>query len=151
MKTLFSIAIIVLASLSTWAAGENLGLGVIIGDPTGVSLKYKLANENFLDGALAWSSLGIHLHSDYLWQRDNYFAINAQNFDLYYGIGGRIISIDSGSNKNKTSFGPRAPVGMNYKLKGSHLQFFAELSLNLNLAPNSDVDFDGGIGMRFHF
>ena len=151
MKKLICVLLIGLTSLTTWAAGENLGLGVIIGDPTGVSLKYKLASDNAIDGALAWSSLGVHLHSNYLWQRDNYFNIDSQTFDLYYGIGLRLISINSGSNKNKTSIGPRAPLGANYKLRGTQLQFFAELALNLNLTPSSDVDFDGGIGMRFHF
>lgn len=151
MKKIYLFIATLFISNFTLAANETVGLGAIIGDPTGLSMKFKISPINSIDAAVAWSSEGVHFHSNYLWQHENYLNLNRQSFDLYYGFGGRIISISSGKNKDKTSVGPRTPLGINYKLKNTKLQFFAEAALNLNLTPNSEVDLDAGIGMRFHF
>ncbi len=132
-------------------AKQDLGLGAVLGDPTGFAVKLQTSADNAVDGALAWSSRGFHIHSNYLWQINNYFQLDQKNIDLYYGVGVRLISISSGTDKDKTSLGPRTPIGVNFKLQQTKLQFFAELAMNLNVTPSTEADLDGGIGIRFHF
>ena len=54
-------------------AGESpFGLGVMIGEPTGISGKYWLSPANAIDFAVAWSfanDANFHLHTDYLYPR----------------------------------------------------------------------------------
>lgn len=151
MKIYKILIVILLCSQNLLSQESHFGLGVLLGDPTGLSAKLKLSNKNAIDGALAWSSSGLHLHSNYLWDTDNFFKVRDQNFDLYYGIGGRLISLNSGNYKNQTSIAVRAPIGINYKIKQTQVQLFAEMALNLNLTPSSDADLDAGIGLRFYF
>src|SRR5262245_47616236 len=47
------------------------GLGIIIGDPTGVSGKYLVSPEFAVDGAIGFGLIGeghLHMHVDFLWQ-----------------------------------------------------------------------------------
>ncbi len=51
------------------AQEKDFGVGAILGEPTGVSLKKWLGARTAIDGALAWSfanESGFHLHADYL-------------------------------------------------------------------------------------
>ena len=51
-----------------WAQ-EGLGLGIILGEPTGISFKSWLSTTTAFDMAAAWSFVdedALHLHGDYL-------------------------------------------------------------------------------------
>ena len=68
----YKIAIIVLL-LSVASANactqDDFGIGIILGEPTGLSLKYWLDEERAIDGAAAWSyseNDSFQLHGDYL-------------------------------------------------------------------------------------
>ena len=56
---------------NTYAKGsKKFGLGIIIGEPTGISMKYKLGGITAIDAGIAWSfgnNSGFHIHSDFLW------------------------------------------------------------------------------------
>jgi hypothetical protein len=151
MKLNKIVIALLLFSQSLLSEENHFGLGVILGQPTGLSAKFELSNANAIDAALAWSYAGFHMHSDYLWNHENYFSARNQNFDLYYGIGGRLLSLNSEKYKNQTSVAVRAPVGINYKIKNTRLQIFGDLALNFNVTPRSDIDFDAGIGIRLYF
>ncbi len=151
MKLYKAMIIVLLCSQNLISQENRFGLGVVLGDPTGLSAQLRLNNTNAIDGALAWSATGLHIHSDYLWNNDNFFANRNQNLDLYYGIGGRLISLSSDAYKNQTSIAVRAPIGINYKIRNTQVQIFAEMALNFSFAPRSDTDLDAGIGLRFYF
>lgn len=148
----WKIGIVLLLCSQNLIAQENqFGLGVILGDPTGLSAKLKLDSHHAVDAALAWSPSGVHAHSNYLWENNNFFTIRDQNLNFYYGVGGRLISLSSDTYKNQTSVAVRAPLGINYKIKTTPLQIFGELAFNFSFVPRSDVDLDAGIGIRFYF
>src|SRR6056297_1658834 len=52
---------------------RNLGLGLMLGEPTGVSVKSWLGTKSAFDIGAAWSLSGrneaLHLHADYLYHR----------------------------------------------------------------------------------
>lgn len=153
MKILLATIILVLSQSSF--AREEAQLGVILGSPTGISGKLSLGNNRSIDAALAYSiahDLGLEFHADYLIENAHSFSINApQPLELYFGMGVRIAVVDKGRHEDDLAIGPRAPIGVSYTISNPNLQFFGELALVLNIIPDTDVDLDGGIGVRYRF
>ena len=57
------------SSLAQNTGGGNTGIGVMLGEPTGISLKIWNNERTAIDAGLAWSFSGrnaVHLHADYL-------------------------------------------------------------------------------------
>lgn len=135
------------------------GLGVVIGDPTGLSANYRLSAERSVDAAAAWSFgryQGFEIHSDYLWHRFNLFRIEQLSFDWHYGIGGRLVMLSERWDGNRyvndrTYFGPRVPIGLSTDFNKSTFELFTELALVMNLVPATGFDFDFGVGVRVYF
>jgi hypothetical protein len=134
------------------APGE-FGVGVIVGEPTGLSLKYWLDQEQAIDAAAAWSFSGrdsFQFHADYLIHRyDLLEAAGApDSFPVYYGIGGRIKAKDDGDD---TLLGVRIPLGITYLFGDAPFDIFLEVVPVLDLAPDVDLDINAAIGLRFYF
>lgn len=128
---------------------KDLGIGFMVGEPTGLSLKSWSGGGNAIDVGLAWS-LGrydaIHLHADYLWHNYEVFAdTDPGTLPLYYGIGGRAIF-----DENNAILGARVPVGMNYLFDDAPIGLFLEVAPIFNVAPETDFDLDGAIGVRVY-
>jgi hypothetical protein len=143
-----------LLSLSAWAGQGPLTLGGIFGDPTGLSGKLDLGANDAFDGALSWSAgsrSGTQLHVDYLKFRPQSVEAGDTYLDFYYGIGARLISLNSGDDKGKIAFGPRAPIGLKHELRDPSVEFFGEVAVILNLTPASSADIDLGVGVRYRF
>lgn len=156
MKKLFTSTLLALLLIfsfhnlsSAQDTGKNLGIGVIVGEPTGLSLKSWTGGNNAFDVGLAWS-LGrydaINIHADYLWHNYETFSeVEHGNIPLYYGIGGRIVLDD-----NNARIGARIPIGVNYLFADSPIGLFFEVAPIINIAPSTDFDLDGGLGARFY-
>ena len=129
------------------AQSRGFGVGIILGEPTGVSFKGWVSQENAIDGGLAWAfgkGGRFHLHADYLW----HFNLNmaaGEDFRFYTGIGGRFAA---GSD---AIFGARIPLGLVWLPKGAPLDVFVEIVPILDLAPATKFRGNGGIGARFFF
>lgn len=128
---------------------NNFGVGVILGNPTGISAKMWLNNVNSIDAALGYS-IGkhnrMHFHSTYLWQDNNSLASNVM-LKPHFGIGFMMRAKD----EETTVFGVRGAVGINWYPTGVKLEVFAEVAPILKLAPATDFDLNGGVGVRFLF
>jgi hypothetical protein len=130
-------------------------LGVVLGAPTGISSKVNLEKNRAFDMALAYSladDLGLELHADYLVEKARSFSINGGGpLELYYGLGVRVVSITRGKHDGDTAFGPRAPVGLTYQINNPRIEFFGELALAFDIIPSTNMDLEGGIGVRYRF
>jgi hypothetical protein len=119
-------------------------LGVVLGEPTGVSIQVWQSGTRAIDGALAWS-LGrddkIHVHTDYL--KHDQLSVDRGSLTFFYGIGARAILAD------ETKFGPRFPLGLHYVIPDSRFSVFFEVAPILDLVPATDFDANGGIGVRY--
>jgi hypothetical protein len=145
---LFS-TLLIISSSSLIAQDKGFGLGIIVGEPTGVSGKLWLGGNNALDMATAWSFKGsgsMLLQADYIWHTFNLIRVSSGKLPLYFGIGGRVIF-----GSKDTYFGARIPVGLNYIFSGTPLDIFVEIVPILDLAPSTDFDIGGGLGIRFWF
>ena len=140
-----------------FSARADVGLGVIIGSPTGISGKYTFSSDHAIDGALAWdlNDDHVHFHGEYLWLKDKGLRLDSLVLDWYFGLGGRLVLLDKDNNRrgddDDYKLGVRGPIGIGYTFADPRIEVFGELSLILNLLEETDVDLDGGIGARFHF
>jgi hypothetical protein len=106
------------------------------------------SNTTAIDGATAWSfgdKDALHLHVDYLVHNFDLLKAKQGKLPLYYGIGGRI------KFENDSKVGIRIPVGMNYILSEAPLDIFFEIVPLLDLAPGTEFDLNGAIGIRYSF
>lgn len=130
-------------------ASKDVGIGFMVGEPTGLSLKSWTSGNNAFDIGLAWS-LGrydaINIHADYLWHNYSAFSeVDSGILPLYYGIGGRVVF-----DENDAVIGARVPVGLNYLFEDAPIGLFIEVAPIFNIAPSTDFDVDGGLGVRFY-
>ena len=153
MKKRFLLFIIVttLISVSAISAQEKkFGLGIMIGQPTGLSAKYWLNNDNALDFGLAYSFIGndsgFSLHCDYIYHINGLIKSTIQ-LPIYYGFGARIRSVDH----SKSYLGARGVVGLLYLDSKYPIDVFVELAPVFNLFPETSLHFDLALGARYYF
>lgn len=143
------LTILALTSLDSIAQtkGEK-GIGLMIGDPTGVTFKSWTSSKTAFDLGAAWSlegTGGISIHGDHLWH--SWFDVNQGNFAFYYGIGARARFIEN----EDSSIGVRIPLGVNYLFEEAPLDLFVEIAPIVDLIPDTDANGDGAIGIRYYF
>ncbi len=146
-RVLFTMIVLAMA-LPAAAQDRGFGLGVILGEPTGLSGKYWTSSTNAIDGGLAWSFRHagfFHVHADYLW----HFPLRAQTterFTFYAGVGGRL-----GIDDHDALLGVRIVGGFAFWPRNTPLDIFVEVAPVVDLAPATDLSANGGIGIRFFF
>jgi hypothetical protein len=144
----YAMLMAVILPSSALAQESGFGLGVIAGDPTGICFKHWMERNIALDGAVAWSvgeDDALHLHVDYLVHNFKLVKIEEGRFPIYYGLGCRIIFGDD------DKFGARIPLGMNYLFENTPLDIFLEIVPVLDLAPSTELNMNGAIGIRYFF
>jgi len=123
------------------------GLGIIVGEPTGLSGLHAIGRHRAIDFGAAWSLDGdsMHLHADHLWFSFGRFPVSEGTLALHYGIGGRARVHDNGG------LGPRFPVGLTYWLPGGAVSLFGEVAPVMELVEDTHLDVEGGLGARYLF
>jgi hypothetical protein len=127
---------------------KGWGIGVIIGEPTGISLKLWNSSTTAIDAAAAWSFKKegkLHLHMDWLFHNFKLFKARHGKLPLYYGIGCRV------KFEEETRVGVRFPVGICYILRDTPIDVFFEIVPLLDLTPETDFNFNASIGVRYFF
>ncbi len=147
-----SVVAVLLASIvicgTVQAQHQGFGLGLIIGEPTGLSGKQWVDSRRAVDGAVAWSfdeEAALHLHGDFLWHNFGAIKVDRGEFNLYYGLGGRIKFADD------SKAGVRVPFGMGYLFETAPMDFFLEIVPILDLAPKTDFSLNAALGIRYFF
>jgi hypothetical protein len=151
MRAKFTVLLIVTFASPLTAQNSGLGLGVIVGEPTGLSIKNWLDGTTAWDFAAAWSLEKDHsftLQGDYLKHKFGLFSAYQERMPLYFGVGGTLRFNDSDA---ETRFGVRMPVGVNYHLENVPLGLFVEIVPVLNLFPETEFQMNAAIGARYFF
>ena len=147
------LVFILICTVHSALAKKRFGLGVMVGNPTGFSAKYRMTKKKAIDAALSWSlgdASSFHLHSNYLHHHFSIFRVDDHPVHLYYGVGGRIKTREK-KGDDETAFGPRFPLGLNTFYKKPRIEVFIEVSLTVDLIPSTEEDFDFGLGARYYF
>jgi opacity protein-like surface antigen len=144
-----SILLIVLFSGITLAQSSGFGIGAILGQPTGISAKYWTTSSTAFDFGLGYSfekNSRMHLHADYLFHTKDIFN-STENFSLYYGPGARLRLVENGDSR----LGVRFDVGIVWIPRNAPIDVFVEIAPLLDIIPETDFSFNGGIGVRYFF
>ncbi len=142
------------------AQDRGFGLGIILGEPTGLSAKLWTSKENAFDFGLGFSVGGdrlsykgnydggsrVHFHMDYLWHSFNAIR-STERFPLYYGIGGQF---NSGAGYD-ASLGIRGVFGIAWLPHSTPIDVFVELVPVFQLTPTVGFGIDAGLGARYFF
>lgn len=132
------------------AQDKGLGLGLVIGEPTGISGKYWVSEINAFDFGVAYSFFGsdnsFSLHADYLYHLMN--AIESEyTLPVYYGFGARLRT----NENSKLGLGARGVIGVALFSERYPLDFFFEIAPVFQLIPETELNFDIGLGARYFF
>jgi hypothetical protein len=148
MKRLFLILFASL-SFSLFSQTNKVGLGIILGEPTGLSAKMWTSETNAFDASLAWSVNGrndaLHLHADFLKHKFGLIDVKKGKLPLYFGLGAKIVMA------NDPVIAVRIPLGISYIFSDAPLDAFLEIVPILNLIPSTEFEVDPAIGMRYYF
>ena len=143
--------LLIAASLSiATSAGADVAVGVVAGEPTGLSFKTWHEERTAVDAASGWSfgkGGRLYVHSDYLWHRMIEDRQIGGTVPFYFGIGGRLLVRDG----EDTRIGVRVPVGLDYFFDEGRFNVFVELAPIVDLVPETELAFSGGVGLRFRF
>lgn len=179
MKITSLIAIAILACVSTadarprphgfggrrFEANKTFGLGLELGEPTGVTGKLFLSPSNALDFGLGeiyhhyYGGDGLHLYVDYLWHPTVLTSTPSFELPFYVGVGGRVWFFDydcpGGVCHDAEAFGVRVPVGIAFDFNNVPLDIFIQATPTLDFFRhyNHDIflDIDFSVGIRFWF
>jgi len=152
-KILFALLITIPVILH----GANLGVGVILGSPTGLSLKYLVSRSSALAAHAGWSfhdNPGIHITGDYqhlfpmVIETEEGTAID--DFTPYIAAGGRFRFEEvEATGDNEFHLGLRVGGGIEYNI--ARFGIFLEVLPVVDLIPSTDFDIEGGLGFLFYF
>ncbi len=127
---------------------SSTGIGIILGNPTGLSLKFADNGSSHFNAALGWSlrkDSNLYFHTDYIFKRFNSIRFTPSfSMTPTMGIGGRIIT------KND-EIGLRIPFGLLYNFRNNPFDFFIELVPTLDIIPATDFDIGFALSFRYLF
>ena len=152
MKKIYLLLVVVLLFIISnlnFAQQKGFGLGVVLGEPTGISAKFWLTPGTALDFGLGYSFTSSNslfdFYVDYVFHNSN--MINSEeNFVIYYGPGARLNIKESTSR-----LGVRGVIGLLWLPRGTNFDVFVEVAPILDIIPETKFDFSGGIGGRYFF
>jgi len=138
------------AAVATGRPGSGTWeLGVILGEPTGLSAKYWMSQVNALDFGAAWSfeeDGNFHLHCDYLFHNYGVFEVDKGSLPLYFGVGGRVRF-----EEHDSRVGLRIVLGIEYLVETYPMSVFFEVAPIVDIAPETEASLNGGFGIRYVF
>jgi hypothetical protein len=134
------------------AREPRMGLGLFVGDPTGVTGKHPFGGGPVaFDWVIGFGVLegeGQAGHVDFLWQQPLSEFERAQ-MDLYFGVGPKIATIPS--RDDSFYLGARAPVGLDFMFDRVNLELAIEVAAGLWIIEETDFDLDAGVALRYWF
>ena len=174
MKSLFLLAVAMIVAVPTasarprptthlrrFEANKTFGLGIMVGEPTGLSAKYYLSADRAIDGGIGGvgyyrNRSGFQAHVYYLWHPASLASTADFELPLYFGIGARVFDFDfNAANDRAFAIGARVPVGVALDFNNIPLDVFFEVAVVVDFlfdySDNLDADFNAAIGVRYYF
>ncbi len=155
--TLIVVTMVVVTGLARTQG--KFGVGVIIGEPTGVAWKYRTGGVNAVDGAIGLSPGDrARFHVDYLWEKHSF---QEENLSLHYGAGlafgvgdSRALALENGDTyvfvRRDLGFAFRGVAGLTYTFPRSPFDAFVEIAPLLIVTPAGGMGIDAALGVRIY-
>ena len=149
MRKIILIALISLFSIGLFAQDTGVGIGMIVGEPTGFSAKLWTSERTAVDAAVGWSYYNrgrFHIQSDFLFHNYDLFDVGSGELLLYYGAGAFL------AFSSELGLGLRAPIGVAYHFEDVPVEIFSEIAPGIAFYfPQVRFYFGGGFGARYYF
>jgi hypothetical protein len=125
-------------------------LGLFLGQPTGLSYRQYLGDEQSFEAKAAWNlaspnAASILLQANWFLELPGILEIGTADFPLYFGMGVQALIGQS------ADLGLRIPLGLIYRFTKAPLELCLELSPGIELLPSTTLVGTGGIGLRYRF
>jgi hypothetical protein len=135
----------------------TLGVGIILGEPTGICAKLYIKDDQAIQGAIgsAFIGGGIQVHADYVFHP--YILQTRDSFVLpvYFGPGVRVIDYMDGRDSSQLAIGLRVVGGLLFDFKSVPLDAFIEVAGVLEYKFGDDggggLALNAGAGVRYYF
>jgi hypothetical protein len=138
------------------ARPQGFGLGLMGGNPSGLSAKVWTGGNIALDAGLGysvWSGQALHFHGDVLWHTNSLIQSGDGYLPLYIGVGARVGM--AADDYPDTRIGIRVPFGLEYVFASVPVGLFLEVVPTFDLAgvpPNKGFfGPQGSVGFRYYF
>ena len=169
LKVLVIAALVSLSSVSqaaTQRTGGPFGLGLILGDPTALNVKYDSDETTAFDGGLAFNfDKWVLLYGDYQYKFAGAFANQRglSQITPYVGVGLVLVvsnrSVEdtrktqyfTDSSSSKVALGIRIPLGIEWRPLNVPIGVFGEIAPGIAIIPGTIAFFEGGVGVRYYF
>jgi hypothetical protein len=141
------VALAAMLALAPGKARGDIGLGLVVGEPTGLSAELGLGGRSSLALAVgldAFEGSGFYVHLDYLMRLGYLARWSSSSLVPYVGLGGVVKGGDA-------HVGARVPFGLSLEFRTAPVQIFGELALRVMVVPDLDVGVGGAIGFRYFF
>jgi len=142
------VLLAILWSAPARAESGAFGLGLIVGQPTGLTGAYELSDRTAIDAALGlaiFDDRDFYVHVEFLWYLPTLLRGDGVELSAYLGIGGFLVTHDD------PVIGARAPFGLSLDFSAAPLQLFLEASVLLSVVPDFHGDVRGAAGFRYYF
>lgn len=129
---------------------KTFGVGLMVGEPTGASLKYWLSDVAAIDGVVGVSldhDNDFAAHADFLYHFNDVVQLDQNHLSVYFGGGPRFRARD----RKHDLFGIRAVGGVAYIFDNIPVDVFFEVGPVFDLSPDFEVRHTVGVGARFWF
>ena len=158
---LMALWVLLLPADGTAAPGP-LGAGIILGEPSGLSIKLFLDARHAVDAALDLSFVedAVYVHADYLMHFSPIFIRGGAQHPIlpYVGFGG-LIGVAGGDqdhnrkdeHRERGALGVRVPLGLTWMPRAAPIDVFLELVPGLIIIPETNPKLDAGLGIRYYF
>ncbi len=135
----------------------TFGAGLIIGEPTGITAKLYVNDDQALQAAAGFAFVGggIHMHVDYVFHplilqtRDSFVLL------AYIGPGVRLIQYRDGRDNDFVALGVRGVGGLLFDFKDNPLDAFVEVAGVIEFGFADDEGFgpalNAAAGVRYYF
>lgn len=150
-KSIYLTLLILMFSSSVFfAQSRPFGLGIMLGDPSGLNGKYFLNSKNAVEVGLGVGVFGnensLALHIDYLYHNEELIQ-SSEKFVVFYGFGMRIRS----KEEAEFGMGVRGIIGLSWVSQTVPVDIFVQVAPVFKLLPATKFGIDGALGARYFF
>ena len=155
---------------SSFQANKIFGLGLELGEPTGLTGKYFVSDSGALDFGLGWIYRhyyygdGLHLYLDYLWHPTSLASTPSFELPFYIGVGFRFWDFEycfqGVCGYGGSAMGVRVPLGIAFDFNTAPLDLFFQIVPVIDFLRGDYYDryrdrahfgVDASVGLRFWF
>jgi len=135
-------------------SGGALGVGLVVGEPTGITAEYYPRSPGF--GQAVELTVGLdtfddgHTYVHLIWKLylTQLVRTSALDVPIYVGVGPWFAE---GRGHDDIDIGGRMPFGIALDFRRAPLQVFLEIALQLEIVDDFHADIDCGLGFRYYF